>query len=128
VRVFAGNKALGMTPLRRVALPAGTTRLALRSASPPIDQALTVALTAGEETVREIEFGQGSVQLLVKPWADVFVDGAKVGITPMPPLKLFEGTHRIKLVNGELNVTRTVTVTVVKDEVQRVKVDLTAPE
>jgi hypothetical protein len=41
--------------------------------------------------------------LLIKarPWAHVEVDGRRQGTTPIKPLKLYEGTHVVKLTNDE---------------------------
>jgi serine/threonine-protein kinase len=41
--------------------------------------------------------GEGQLQLRVKPWAQVSVDGRPVGTTPMRPLSLSEGPHSIRL-------------------------------
>jgi hypothetical protein len=39
----------------------------------------------------------GRLQLLVLPWAEVKVDGEKVGTTPMKPLGLQVGEHQVLL-------------------------------
>lgn len=37
----------------------------------------------------------GLLQILVRPWAEVTVDGAPAGTTPFKPLKLAAGSHTI---------------------------------
>jgi serine/threonine-protein kinase len=49
------------------------------------------------------------VDFRVRPFGTVSVDGKLVGDTPFPPVKLSPGTHRVQVVNRDLNktVTRT---------------------
>jgi serine/threonine protein kinase len=55
---------------------------------------------------------RGSLSLRIRPYADVFIDGRRVGLTPMPPVSLAPGRHRIRLVCDSLNrsILRTVTI------------------
>jgi serine/threonine-protein kinase len=48
----------------------------------------------------------------VAPWADVFVDGQKVGTTPFAPIELPAGRHEVRLENGPLHVVRKMAVQV----------------
>jgi hypothetical protein len=41
---------------------------------------------------------EGTLQLLVKPWAEVSLDDKPVGTTPLPPLTLAAGEHVVRLV------------------------------
>lgn len=43
----------------------------------------------------------GMLQLRVKPWAEVTVDGAPVGTTPLKPLPLSPGAHTVRFVHPE---------------------------
>ena len=45
----------------------------------------------------------GYLKVKVKPWGYVYVDGEKVGITPMAPFMLKPGKHRITIINPEFN-------------------------
>jgi serine/threonine-protein kinase len=45
----------------------------------------------------------GRVDFRVRPYADVFVDGRRLGSTPLPLEVLSVGRHEIRLVNSELN-------------------------
>ncbi len=43
---------------------------------------------------------EGSLKLVVKPWADVYIDGKFYETTPIAqPIKLSAGQHRLKLIN-----------------------------
>jgi len=44
----------------------------------------------------------GTIKLFVDPWAEVYLDGRKVGVAPERRLKLPVGAHRLELVNPVL--------------------------
>ncbi len=58
------------------------------------------------------------------PWADVWVDGAPRGTTPVRGMSLPAGRHRVRLVNGPLGVERTMVVTLRSAETRAVVVNL----
>ncbi len=66
----------------------------------------------------------GWIDARISPWADIFVDGRKVGTTPMKPFELSAGPHTIELRNGELEVKTTRQVRVRSGETQTLRVDL----
>ena len=45
---------------------------------------------------------QGHLELRIRPFAVVFLDGKPMGETPLPPLTLPVGKHRLRLVNEKL--------------------------
>jgi serine/threonine protein kinase len=53
----------------------------------------------------------GRLTVLAVPWAEVFVDGKSVGITPVEALKVDAGPHRLRLVGPDSAVDREVAVT-----------------
>jgi serine/threonine protein kinase len=57
---------------------------------------------------------KGELQLFIRPWAKVEVDGREVGVTPLSdPLMLSAGDHKVRLMNPELgkDIIRTVHIT-----------------
>jgi hypothetical protein len=52
-----------------------------------------------------------------RPWAQVSVDGHMVGNTPQQNLALTPGTHRISLVNGQMGMSKTISLSVKAGEV-----------
>jgi serine/threonine-protein kinase len=82
--VTAGNhtvrgkdKATGIDVTRQVTVPQGTTRSV------------------------SIEVGKGSLLIESPPDCEVMVDGRKVGVTPLPPLEMYEGKHAIVVRHGK---------------------------
>ena len=53
----------------------------------------------------------GRLTVLAVPWAEVFVDGKSVGITPVEALKVDAGRHRLRLVGPDSAIDREVAVT-----------------
>jgi serine/threonine protein kinase len=44
---------------------------------------------------------KGSLQLLVRPWGEVSVDGVNVGTTPLRPVTLTAGVHQVRLAHPD---------------------------
>jgi serine/threonine-protein kinase len=76
------------------------------------DYSVQVKIRPGERRTERITVPRGTLALRIRPYADVFIDGRHVGLTPMPPVSLSPGRHRVRLVNNSLNrsILRTVTV------------------
>jgi serine/threonine-protein kinase len=70
------------------------------------------------------KFRRGSLEVHVSPFADVFVDGDLVGTTPMKPIELAPGTHKVILANTALNARRTFRVVIEPDKKSRLDADL----
>jgi serine/threonine protein kinase len=66
----------------------------------------------------------GTLEVVSLPWAQVYVDGKRKGITPIAKLTIAEGTHQIVLVNPEQKLKKKLTVKVSAGAHQRVAVRL----
>jgi hypothetical protein len=62
---------------------------------------------------------KGELVLLIRPWAKVEVDGREVGVTPLDPIALNAGEHKVRLINPDLgkDVVRTVHINASEKEV-----------
>jgi len=65
-------------------------------------KSLPVTVVAGRSKLQRITLGRGRLKVLVQPWATVWLDGRKVGETPLAPLSLYEGTYQLLLRNRQL--------------------------
>lgn len=99
--------------------------------------AAELAVDAGAQALPElavptkqprVEPRNGKLVVRVHPWADVFVDGQPMGVTPLAPLALTVGKHRVKLVNAELKKSVTRLFTIRGGAVTAVEVNLMAEE
>ncbi len=102
VEVFLDGESLGETPLESVKLPAGESTLVLVNESLGIRKEVRVDLPPGSSREADLTLEKGELFFEAKPWADVYVDGRKVGTTPMLPLKVFEGSHEVRFVNPSM--------------------------
>ena len=64
------------------------------------------------ESPRARASGDGFLTLRVVPWATVYIDDEKIGTTPFAPVRMSAGTHRVRLVNDEINAARELRVTI----------------
>ena len=60
------------------------------------------------------------------PWANVYVDGKLMGPTPLVELELPAGPIKVRLVNPELGVDRTETITIPRGKTVKRRVELQA--
>lgn len=56
--------------------------------------------------------GKGILRVNSRPWAQVFVDGKLMGNTPQMNIQLAPGDHKVKLVNGPMGLTKSISVNV----------------
>jgi serine/threonine-protein kinase len=99
-----GGSKLGRLPLK-TNLPAGEQRVRLRCAR-GVRRVVEVNIVAGEVASETIRIGEGTLLLLVRPWAEVFINGRRRGITPLGAIRLREGRHTLRLVNDDIDVTK----------------------
>jgi hypothetical protein len=66
----------------------------------------------------------GYLTLVCEPAANVSIDGQAKGPTPVTKLPLPVGAHQITLVSLDGKLTRTLGVTIAKDETKRLRVNL----
>ncbi|MDX2008535.1 MAG: serine/threonine-protein kinase [Myxococcaceae bacterium] len=70
---------------------------------------------------------RGTLRLFVQPWAEVVVDRQQLGVTPLAPIALPPGKHRVRLSNPQLGVTRTETVVIEAGKTRTLRVTLAPP-
>lgn len=61
------------------------------------------------------------------PWGDVTLDGIPVGMTPLAPLQVSAGEHRVTVINSDLGETRTLLVKVAPGDRTVVRVNMSGP-
>lgn len=66
----------------------------------------------------------GTLRINSRPWSQVYVDGRLVGNTPQMNLALPAGSHKIKLVNPQLGMTKNVNVKIQPGKVETKIVDM----
>jgi hypothetical protein len=95
LQVSESGKVLGTTSAGKLSLPAGRHDLELASTTLDFRTRMTVYITPGQTAGLAVEVPQGSVSINALPWANVFLDGKPVGLTPLANLKVPIGSHEI---------------------------------
>jgi hypothetical protein len=123
VDIFANGRLLGSSQGGRLTLPVGSHQLEIVNQSLGYRITRTVQVAPGNNPTIALEFPKGTMALNAVPWAEVFVDGEKVGDTPIGNLPVTLGTHEVVFRNPELGEQR-ITATVTLTAPTRLSVDL----
>jgi hypothetical protein len=118
LQVFKDGELLGATgsPL---ALPVGTHVLDVVNEALGYSGRQRVDVQSGQMSAIAVRVPRGRVSINAVPWADVLIDGAEAGQTPLANLSLTIGEHEIVFRHPELGEQRQVAV-VTADGVTRV--------
>jgi hypothetical protein len=111
LRVSEGGRTLGTSaaPLR---LPLGRHTLELRNDELGFQAAQAVDVRQGRTERIQPALPTGLANLNATPWAEVWIDGRRVGETPLGRVELTIGAHEIRFRHPELGEqSRTVTIT-----------------
>ena len=114
---------LGSTDSERLMLPAGEHALELSNESLGFQTKRTLKIEAGKTTGLKIDAPNGTLSVNAQPWAEVWVDGQKVGETPIGKLAQPIGVHEVVLRHPDLGERRE-TVTVTLRQPARLGVDM----
>lgn len=83
------------------------------------------ASRSGEDESARDDVAQGGVlRINSRPWSQVHVDGQHVGHTPQMNLQLSAGTHRVTLINPELQLSKTLAVHIAAGDIATHTVNL----
>ena len=104
-------------------IPAGNHSLEFVNADLGFSQRLTVNVTSGKTSGVQIKVPNGTLSLNAQPWAQVWVDGTRVGETPIGNLVRPIGRHEVVFRHPELGEHRE-TVMVTALQPTRLGVDL----
>jgi hypothetical protein len=125
MRIFEEGRLLGTTDVNRVMLPVGTHALHFVSDETGFETDRTVTVSAGRPTALRIETPTATLSVNARPWAEVFIDGERIGETPIGNLSRPIGRHEVVLRHPELGERRQ-TVVLTTRAPSRVSVDFQA--
>jgi hypothetical protein len=123
VQVFEGGRLVGGSDVDRIMLPVGRHELEFVNPGLEFWERRTVQVNAGQVTPVRLQWPQGSMALNAIPWAEVFIDGTRVGETPIGNITVPIGPHEVLFRHPDLGERR-MTVTVTAGDPLRVGVDL----
>jgi hypothetical protein len=112
MQVLEGGRLLGSSRADRIMMSVGRHQLQIANETLAFSVTRTVQVSPGRVTPLRIELPRGSMALNATPWAEVWVDGERVGETPIGNVQVQIGTHDVLFKHPELGEQRhKVTVT-----------------
>jgi hypothetical protein len=123
VQIFENKRLLGTSQSDRLMMSAGRHELEIVNETLGYRATRTVQVAAGKVTPIKIEFPKGTLALNAVPWAEVWVDGEKIGETPIGNLPLSIGPHEIVFRHPDLGEQRHAALITLKTPT-RLSVDL----
>ncbi|MEO5739123.1 MAG: PEGA domain-containing protein [Vicinamibacterales bacterium] len=121
--IMEGNRILGSTRMERVMLPVGSHRIELVNSALEFSIVRTVEIGAGRTANIAVALPSGSLSVNAVPWAEVSLDGATIGTTPLGELAVPIGVHELVFRHPQLGERRQ-TVTVKAQTPARIGLDL----
>jgi len=124
VEVTENNDIIGASRSSRIMLAAGRHDLVLTNRSLGYQEARKIDVVAGKTTTLRVEPPQVTISVNARPWAEVVMDGANIGQTPLANLLVTVGSHELIFRNPQLGE-RKQTVLVTATGPNRIATDLT---
>jgi hypothetical protein len=117
------GKLIGTSESDRLMLPAGDHDIEFGNEALGFAVRKTVRVAPGKTAATRIDLPNGVLSINAQPWAEVFVDGERIGETPIGNLSRRIGTHEVVFRHPDLGERKeTVVITVGKPT--RIGVDL----
>lgn len=117
------GKVIGTTDADELMLPAGEHTIDLVNDTIGYRAQRVITVAPGKRTVVPVEMPLGTLSINALPWAEVVINGERVGETPIANLARRVGTHEIVFRHPELGEKRE-TVTVTLRQTARIGVDM----
>ena len=124
VQVSEGANIVGTGKAAKIMLPAGRHTISLSNAALQYESERTIDVAAGQTATVRVDAPKVPMSANARPWADVTIDGANVGQTPIANLSMSIGTHEIVFRHPQLGERRQTVVVTAKGP-NRIAVDLT---
>jgi hypothetical protein len=116
VQIYEDLKLVGTSRSDRIMVAAGRHELDIVNESLGYRATRIVNVTPGQVAAVKVEWPNGSMALNAQPWADVWIDGERIGETPIGNVAVPIGPHEVIFRHPELG-----------EQVVRTTVSLKAP-
>lgn len=125
VQVYEGGRLVGSSRSDRIMVAVGRHDLEIVNEALGYRSTRTVDVAPGQVATVRPDWPKGSLAVNALPWAEVSIDGERVGETPIGGASVPIGTHEIVFRHPELGERRT-TATVTTGAPTRVSMDMRA--
>jgi hypothetical protein len=123
MQVFLKGRVVATTEAESFMLPVGTQELEFVNQDVGYRARRTVTIQAGKTTPLRLEAPSGTVNINAVPWAEVWMDGKRLGETPLGNLQVPIGSRELIFRHPDLGERRG-TVLVTLKEPARISMDL----
>jgi hypothetical protein len=106
LEIREGGRVIGTTDAERIMVPAGRHELQLVNETLGYNVTRTVNVQPGKTASLTAELPNGTVNLNASPWAEVWIDGQRVGETPIGNLSVPIGPHEVVFRHPQLGEKR----------------------
>jgi hypothetical protein len=124
VEVVEQEDVIGASGTNRIMLAAGRHDILLTNRSLGYQEARKIEVTAGKTTTIRIDPPKVSVSVNARPWAEILLDGASVGQTPIANMLVTVGPHEMVFRHPQF-AERKQTIVVTAKGPNRIAADLT---
>jgi PEGA domain-containing protein len=123
VQIFEGGRLLGSNLSDRIMVSAGKHDVEIVNEALGYRENRTLQVSPGKVAPISVEMPKGTLALNALPWAEVWIDGEKIGETPIGNYPLTVGTHDVVFRHPELGEQHHTTTVTLKTPA-RLSVDL----
>jgi hypothetical protein len=123
MQLFEDGRLVGSSRSDRIMMSVGDHTLQIVNEALGYRATRTVQVSPGKVTPMRVDIPKGTAALNASPWAEVWIDGERVGDTPMGNVSLPIGTHDVLFRHPELGEQRH-SVTVTLSATARLSVDM----
>jgi hypothetical protein len=127
VQILEEGRPIGTNLSDRIMVSAGRHEIEIVNEAVGYRVTRTLQVMAGKVTSLKLEMPQGTLSLNAQPWAEVWLDGERVGETPIGNLSVSIGSHSVLFRHPEFGERHSTALVTAKGTV-RVSVDMRKPQ
>ena len=127
VQIFEDGRPIGTNLSDRIMVSAGRHEIEIVNEAVGYRVSRSVQVTAGKVSAIKLDMPQGTLSLNAQPWAEVWVDGERVGETPIGNLSIAIGSHSVLFRHPEFGERHQTALVTAKGPV-RLSVDMRKPQ
>jgi serine/threonine-protein kinase len=125
IEIRENGRLIGTSDTDKIMLAAGRHDVELVNETLGYHTTRSLQVPAGKVAAISLDMPQGTININAAPWAEVFIDGRRVGETPIGNLSLPIGPHEVLFRHPQLGEKRQA-VSVTANAPVRVGVDMNA--
>jgi hypothetical protein len=123
LRLLVKGRLVGTTEAESTLLPQGTHEIEFVNEAVGFRARRTVVIHAGATSSVKLDAPPGTLHINAVPWAEVWIDGERIGETPIGNLPVRIGSREIVFKHPDLGERRTTVVVTLKEPL-RISMDL----